>query len=214
MMIRILFASLFGCTAAFIWTHLAYTTLRIGNTGLQKLPNETAVLNALQSNIAEKSGVYVFPSLRLELNSPAAGSETVTEKLAERVARYPSGILMYNAAGSRPIERLRWLSIEFLTELVEAFTAVFLLSCTRLRTYPARVGFIVLIGVIAAIATNVPHWNWYGFSASYILPYMLIQLVGFFCLGVVAAFVLKRQVFGAVDKPPNTPGVPRAIFDR
>jgi hypothetical protein len=78
------FASLFGCIAAFIWTHLAYTTLKIGSTGLQKLPNET-----------------------------------VTKKLAEKVARYPSGISMYNAAGSRPIERLRWLSIEFLTELVE-----------------------------------------------------------------------------------------------
>ena len=129
MMIRIFFASLFGCIAAFFWTHLAYTTLKIGNTGLQKLPNETAVLSALQSNIAEKSGVYIFPSLRLDLNSPAAASETVTEKLAEKVARYPSGILMYNAAGSRPIERLRWLSIEFLTELVEAFTAVFFIRC-------------------------------------------------------------------------------------
>jgi len=101
-----------------------------------------------------------------------------------------------------------------LTELVEAFTAVFLLSCTRLKSYAARVGFIVLVGVIAAIATNVPHWNWYGFSASYILPYMLIQLVGFLCLGVVAAFVLKRQVFGAVDQPSISPRAPRAIFDR
>jgi hypothetical protein len=181
----------------FVWTHLAYTTLRIGNAGMHKLPNETALLEGLQKNIGEKSGVYIFPSLRLDQTSAIPRDEPVTDRLSEKVARYPSGILMYNAAGSRPIEMFRWLWIEFLTELAEAFTAVFLLSRTRLASYPARVGFIVLVGLVAAIATNVPHWNWYGFSATYIVPYMLIQLAGFLCLGVVAAFVLRKTSFVA-----------------
>jgi hypothetical protein len=88
---------------------------------------------------------------------------------------------------------VRWLSIEFATEFLEALLAVFLLSQTRLTTFGARVGFVTLAGVLAAIATNVSYWNWYGFPAVYTAAYMFIQFVGFLCVGVVAALVLKNQ---------------------
>ena len=109
----------------------------------------------------------------------------------EKLARYPSGILMYHPAGSRPIVMVRSLSIEFATEVFEAFLAVFLLSLTRLTTFGARLGFVTLAGVLAAIATNISYWNWYGFPTVYTAAYMFIQVVGFFCVGLVAGFVMK-----------------------
>jgi hypothetical protein len=45
---------------------------------------------------------------------------------------------------------------------------------------------------MAAIATNVSYWNWYGFPTVYIGSYMLIQIVGFLCAGIVAALVLRK----------------------
>ena len=86
----------------------------------------------------------------------------------------------------------RYLSVEFVTELIEAFLAVFLLAQTRLTTYGARVCFVTVIGIIAAIATNVSYWNWYGFPASYTGAYILTQFVGFLCVGLVAGLVLKN----------------------
>ena len=39
---------------------------------------------------------------------------------------------------------------------------------------------------------SVSYWNWYGFPSVYIGGYMLIQIIGFFVVGVVAAFVLRK----------------------
>ena len=89
----------------------------------------------------------------------------------------------------------RHLSIEFVTELLEAFLVVYLLSLTRLTTFAARVAFVTVAGALAAIATNISYWNWYGFPGVYTAAYMLIQVVGFLCIGLVAAWVLKKQPF-------------------
>ena len=47
-------------------------------------------------------------------------------------------------------------------------------------------------GIVAAIATNVSYWNWWGFPTVYTVSYMFIQLVGFFLVGVVAAIMFRR----------------------
>jgi hypothetical protein len=72
---------------------------------------------------------------------------------------------MYHPPG-REFRIGRWLGIEFATELLEAIIAVFLLSRTRLVTFGARVGFITTAGILAAFATNISYWNWYGFPGS------------------------------------------------
>ena len=94
----------------------------------------------------------------------------------EALAHHPSGILIYHPAGSRPFRMGSLLSVEFVTELIGAFLAVFLLAQTRLTSYGARVGFVTVIGIIVAIATNVSYWNWYGFPANYTAAYMFIQV--------------------------------------
>ena len=207
---RIFLAGLLGGIAMFIWEHIAYTALPLGSTGIRKLPNEIAVLDALQKNIAENSGIYLFPGW-WESNPTDKKSEA-TNNFAEKMARYPSGILMYNAAGSRSVTMSRWLLVEFLTELAQAILAVFLLSWTRLTTFIARVTFVLLVGVMAAIATNVGYWNWYGFPWDYTLASMFIQVVGFLCVGLVAAFILKKQTFGVASARRFWPGMLRAIF--
>ena len=65
---------------------------------------------------------------------------------------------------------------------------------TRLTTFGGRVIFVVSAGILAAIATNVSYWNWYGFPKRYIAAYMFIEIVGFFLVGIVAAFVLRRKI--------------------
>ena len=87
----------------------------------------------------------------------------------------------------------KFLGIEFATELLESILAVFLLAQTRLISFGARVGFVMVAGILAAIATNVSYWNWYGFPGVYTAAYMFIQVVGFICVGIVAALVLGKR---------------------
>jgi hypothetical protein len=83
------------------------------------------------------------------------------------------------------------LIIEFLIEVLESVLAVWLLAQTRRQSFAARVGFVVVIGVIAAVATNIPYWNWYGFPAAYTASYITTQIIGFVVVGLVAAAMIK-----------------------
>ena len=115
--------------------------------------------------------------------------------MGEKLAQNASGILMYHPANSRPLSFGKLLGTEFVTEVLEAIVVVLLLSTTRLRSFGSRVAFVITTGVLAALATNVSYWNWYGFPGIYTASYMLIQIVGFLFIGIVAALVLRRQEF-------------------
>jgi hypothetical protein len=67
------------------------------------------------------------------------------------------------------------------------------LAQTRIVTFAGRVGFVLVVGILAAITTNVSYWNWYGFPGAYTASYMLIQIIGFLLVGVVAALLLPKR---------------------
>jgi hypothetical protein len=112
------------------------------------------------------------------------------KQYAQKMAANPSGILIYHPPGAQALTVAQLLT-EFLTELIESLLVVFLLAQTQLSSFAARVGFVVVAGVVAALVTNVSYWNWYGFPTSYTVAYMAIQIVGFLCVGLVAGAMLK-----------------------
>ena len=189
---RILIAGVLGGVAMFIWSSIAHMVLPLGEAGMKEIPDEATVTRELHRSLADKSGLYIFPGLGVGENATREQKHAAMKKAMDKVATAPSGIVMYNSA--RPFSFARYLTIEFITEVVEATLAVFLLAQTTLGSFAGRVGFITLAGVLAAIATNVPYWNWYGFPAVYTLSYMFIQIVGFVCAGIIAALVLRRTI--------------------
>ena len=188
---KILLASILGAIAMFIWTAIAHMALPLGEAGVGEIPNESAVLTGLQSNMGDQTGLYIFPGLGVGKNPSKEEKNEAMKHMSEKLAANPSGILMYHAPG-RPFAFGKALGIEFATELLEAILAVFLLAQTRITSFAGRVGFILVVGILAAIATNVSYWNWYGFPSVYTGNYMLIQIIGFFCVGIVAALVLRK----------------------
>ena len=176
----------------FIWTSIAHMLLPLGEAGVREIPNEQAVLGAMQSNIGDKTGLYIFPGLGVGPDATRAQKNEAMQGLREKYAKNPSGILMYHPPG-RALAMGRWLGIEFATELLESILVVFLLAQTHLISFGGRVGFVTVAGILAAIATNVSYWNWYGFPGVYTASYMFIQVIGFICVGIVAALVLRKN---------------------
>ncbi len=191
-MLRVLVAGILGGIAMFIWTSIAHMALPLGEAGVSEIPNEQAVVSAIQNNLGEKSGLYIFPGTGLGPEASKQQKKEAMSHLAERYAAGPSGVLVYHPPG-RPFTIGRWLAIEFATELVEAILVVFLLSQTRIASFAGRVGFVTVAGILAAIATNISYWNWYGFPCVYTASYMFVQIIGFLCVGIVAAFVLPKR---------------------
>jgi len=193
---KILLAGILGGIVMFIWTSIAHMALPLGEADLGEIPNESVVLSAMQSNIGEQTGLYIFPGRGLGKNPTRQEKQEAMKHMGEKIATNPSGILMYHAPG-RPLSLGKLLGVEFGTELLEAILVVFLLAQTRIASFAGRVGFVLVAGILAAIATNVSYWNWYGFPCVYTASYMLIQIVGFLCVGIVAALVLRKTALAA-----------------
>ncbi len=190
---RIILAGVLGGIVMFIWTSIAHMALPLGEAGIREIPNERAVLAAMRANIGRTSSLYFFPGPGLGPNPTRKEKSDAMRHMEEKLARNPSGLLMYHPPG-QSFGFARALIIEFATELLEAILVVFLLAQTQLVSFGGRLAFVTAAGILAAIATNISYWNWYGFPAVYTASYMLTQVIGFICVGLVAALVLgKRQ---------------------
>ena len=170
---RVLLAGVLGAVAMFLWSAVAHMALPLGEAGIKQISKEEALLSTMQSTLSE-TGLYMFPNMGTDM----AANE-------QKIAKGPSGMIMYFP--KRDFSFGQSLGVQFVTQLVQALIAVYLLSLTNLGTFGGRLGFFVLLGVIAAIATNVPYWNWYGFPVTYTAAYMFSGWVEYVCAGLVAA---------------------------
>jgi hypothetical protein len=190
---RTLLAGIAGGVGMFVWASIAHVALPLATIGVREITtNEPALLSDMQSSLGANSGLYLFPSLGWKPGDSSERKGAAMRAYEGKLATNPSGLLMYHPPGQKAITAGQLLT-EFLAELVATLIAVFLLLQAHLATYAARVGFITLAGILAAIPTNVSYWNWYGFPASYTAVYMFIQIVGFIVAGLIAAAILGRR---------------------
>jgi hypothetical protein len=189
---RILLAGILGGIAMFVWSAIAHMVLPLGETGVREIPDEQSIVGAMKSAIGDQAGFYIFPGPGLGPKPTREQRSEAMKRMTEEFPKHASGLLIYHPPG-RAFSFGKSLGTEFVTELLEAILVVFLLTRTRLQSFGARVGFVFVAGILAAIATNISYWNWYGFPANYTTAYMLTEVIGFICTGIVAALVLPRQ---------------------
>jgi len=189
---RILLAGVLGGIAMFVWTSIAHMALPLGEAGINEIPNESLVLGAMQGSMGDKTGLYIFPGLGVGKNATREEKNEAMKQMQQRIAANPSGILMYHPPG-RQFAFGKSLAVEFSIEVLQAILVIWLLAQTGIDSFAARVGFVVIAGILAAITTNVSYWNWYGFPGVYTASYMLIEIVGFLLVGVIAGLVLRKR---------------------
>jgi hypothetical protein len=189
---RIFLTAFLGAIAMFFWTFLSHEVLPLGEAGIGEIPNEEAVLNSVQTNVGSKAGLYFFPGMGLGPDATHAQRTEAMKNYETKLAKTPTGLLLYHPAGSRPFVFFKFLTVEFVTELLQALIVVWLLAQTRIASFGGRVGFVTAAGILAAITTNVSYWNWYGFPTVYTTSYMFIEIVGFFLVGLVAGLMFRR----------------------
>jgi len=188
---RIVLAGLFGGIAMFLWSFVAHTILPLGEMGVREIPNEQAVLGNMQSSIGQAPGLYLFPGVGLGPHASRQQKNDAMQHYGDKLAANPSGLLLYHPPGAKALTPNQ-LMTEFLTEFIESLIVIFLLAQTALTGFGARVGFVTLAGILAAITTNIPYWNWYGFPVNYTAGYMTTEIVGFILVGIIAALMFKN----------------------
>jgi hypothetical protein len=187
---RILLAGILGGIVMFIWNFVAHDLLPLGEMGVRLMTNEDAVTGALQTNLGDNSGFYIFPSGGLTPGASGEQKKEAMKKMEEQAAAGAAGVLIYRP--KRIFNFPKRLIIQFATDVAEALLAVFLLAQTGINGFGGKVGFVLTAGILAAITTNVPYANWYGFPKDFTLGQMIMQIVGFLLVGIVAALILKK----------------------
>src|SRR5205823_6928207 len=104
----------------------------------------------------------------------------------------PEGILIYLPVGTNPISA-RQLITEGGTNILQALLAAFLLAQVGLKRFASRLGFVIVVGILAAITTNISYWNWYRCPANYTAAQIFTLVAGYAVAGVIAAAIVKSS---------------------
>ncbi len=185
---RVLLAGVLGGIALFLWGGLAHMALGLGSVGMQFLPQQQPVMDALKASTVQ-SGFYYFPQ------SDKAGNPLPAQ------AGGPYGMVIYHPSGARGMTPGQ-LANECILNIVLALFAAFLLSLAPgLKSYPKRVGFVTLLGLTVGLMTNLEYLNWYGFPLNYTLASILEVVIGFLIVGLVAAAFVKSTEPRVVSMP-------------
>ena len=187
---KLLFAAIVGAVAIFAWEFVAHMFTPLGEAGLGYLENREAVTSSLQSAIGDKGGMYMFPTGGLTAKSSREEKQKGMERVMEEMKTKPSGLLVYKPPGT-VFNFGKNLAVQFVTDFIKALIVVSLLATTRLTAFGSRVGFVIGAGLLAAIVTNIPYWNWYGFNGTYTISQILMELIGFVVAGLAIAMVYR-----------------------
>src|ERR1041385_2963116 len=183
-----LLAGVLGGLAFFFWSFVAHDVLPLGKAGIKEIPNEPAVLAAMKANMPENV-LYLLPGLGVPENATRAQQAAAMEARMHKVETGPSGFLAYHP--SLQFSFGKALVVELGTNILQVLLAVILLSQTSLVSFAARWRFITLVGILAAISTNISYWNWYGFPGSHTVAYVCTIAMGFVFAGLEAATIVK-----------------------
>ncbi len=174
---RVLIAGILGGIAMYVVLSILHLS-PLGQVGVHAMPNGDAVASQISDAAGGKAGLYFAPDHMSAKPSAARGPFAL-------VAFTPNA-----PTGLSPMQ----LTFEFLSELVEAIVAAWLLAQAALASYGARVAFVTGVGVVGAILAEAPYWNWYSFPVDYSLTNAFMQIAGFFAAGLAMAWYLKPRV--------------------
>jgi hypothetical protein len=189
---RALIAGIVGGIVVFVWGFISHVVLHIGGAGLQALPNEATVVEALRLSVKEP-GMYLFPGADMS-------RRLTPEEEQAWEAKYkagPSGLLIYRPPSANPDEAEGMMTPKQLViEAVSGILAGILVASVLFGvagSYLARVLATTCFGLFGWLAISISYWNWYRFDPKFTLSEGIEQTVGWFLAGLVMAAIVKRR---------------------
>jgi hypothetical protein len=185
---RVLVAGIIGGIALFIGGLIAHLVVGISDRAIQSLPDESAVLGALDSTHTAP-GFYLFPGMPrgASMSDPAA-----VKALDAKMQTSPRGLVVL-AAPSGGIMPLRKLVMQLVGDMMAAMLAAILLGIAAVPTYVGRLLFTTMLGLFAGCLISLPYWNWYGFPTNFTVGAFIDHVVRCLAGGLVLAAFMKPK---------------------
>jgi hypothetical protein len=183
-MARVVLGGVVGGIVLFFWGFVAHMLLPLGEMGLKSLPSDDGLAAAIKNDVREP-GLYMLPGRDMSKSQ----TPEEMEALMAKVAKGPYGFMVLYPSG-RDFSMAKHLPIELGTNIVCALLAAILASQLR-PGFAGRVACVTLIGLLAAIMTLVPYWNWYGYPVDFTLAQIAEHTVGWLLAGIALAAIVR-----------------------
>jgi hypothetical protein len=189
---KLLLASLVGGLILFVWGFLAWAVLPIHNAGFRSLPNDSAIIPILQSNITA-DGFYYFPGMTEETPGMTAEQrQAAMDAWTNKQMRGPIGMIIYHPNGMDPmmVGQFIWGFVIF---FIAAFIASWLLSRSTAAAAPylSRVVYCGMLGVFASFVSHISNMNWMYFPMDYTTGMVADTIIGWLLAGAGIAAIVK-----------------------
>jgi hypothetical protein len=179
-----------GGIVAFIWSSVSWEVLPWHEQGIYSFQNDEEVSAVIASHTAE-SGNYILPG-----RPPMEGMTAEQRKAAETtlIARMEKGPIMFAAIrrggfGSFAAGLIK----QFLILTAGAFLLTWLVLQTSGLGYVQRVIFLAVVGLAASVVSDLPNWNWWGFSGRYTAVMVADSTLTWLFAGLAIAKVAKPR---------------------
>lgn len=170
-----------GGLIAFIWSALSWMVFPWHTASLSKFNDQNAVAAAIVAN-APAPGVYALPY----------PDQSLDDATMEQQMKGPRFFGAVNLQGST--EMGGQMAVGLIVQIIAAMLTTWLVLKTRGLSYGGRVMFVVVVGVIAGLLTEIPLWNWWGFSTGYMAAAMLDLVIASLLSGLaIARFAAPRE---------------------
>jgi len=118
------------------------------------------------------------------------------KKAAEgtQMARMQKGPMMFAAVRREGFGSFaKGLIAQFLILAAGAFLLTWLVLQTSGLSYGKRVVFLAVVGLAASVVSDLPNWNWWGFSGGYTAVMVADSTLTWLFAGLVIAKVAKPR---------------------
>jgi hypothetical protein len=197
-MARTLLAAVLGGVILVVWGMLAWVALPLHKDTVQNLPNEDAVVTALQG--LPQQGVYIFPGMPKNSSDKAA-----MDAYMERYSRGPMGMVVYDPKGGDPAmvsNIIIGLLIAFLAALIA--TWAYQRSTAITGTFIQRLSFFGMFGLFLAVAAYFNNWNWMGYPLGYTTSMALDTIIAWLLAGLGIMLVVKAPEKAEIERAATT----------
>lgn len=190
MLKSLVLGTILGGVVAFIWSSISWEVLPWHEQGFHSFQNDEEVSAVIASHITE-SGNYILPG-----RPPMEGMSAEQKKAVETtlIAKMQKGPVMFAAIrrggfGSFAAGLIK----QFLILAAGAFLLTWLLLQTSGLSYGQRVIFLAVAGLAASVVSDLPNWNWWGFSGSYTAVMVADSTLTWLFAGLVIAKVARGK---------------------
>jgi hypothetical protein len=183
---RTLLGGVLGGVILLVWGMLAWMVLPIHKDTVQNLPNEEAVVTALQPT--QQTGVYAFPGRPKDTADKAA-----MDAYAERYRRGPMGMIVYDPNGMDPAMTSN-IVVGLLIYVLAALVATWIYerSTALTGTLFQRLSFFGMLGIFLSLATYFANWNWMGYPLGFTTSMAVDTIIGWLLAGWGITLVVKQ----------------------